>query len=92
MAHSSSFSEDNDAALQEGASRLVPRPNSGNEGNDSDVASEVARFGAIKEKKHSLEAGIEIFNRQDLLCPTQCFTPRNSKGLSFKEIAMHGDV
>jgi len=26
-------------------------------------ASEVARFGAMKEKKHSLEAGINLFNR-----------------------------
>ena len=25
-------------------------------------ASEVARFGAIKEKKHSLEAGMALFN------------------------------
>ena len=26
-------------------------------------ASEVARFGAVKEKKHSLESGISVFNR-----------------------------
>ena len=31
--------------------------------------SEVARFGALKEKKHSLEAGIALFNRY--VCP-QC--------------------
>ncbi len=30
--------------------------------------SEVARFGAAKEKKHSLENGISVFNRCSLAC------------------------
>lgn len=30
---------------------------------NGDEASEVARFGAAKEKKHSLESGITVFNR-----------------------------
>ena len=30
--------------------------------------SEVARFGAVKEKKHSLENGISVFNRCSLAC------------------------
>lgn len=33
------------------------------ERESAERASEVARFGAIKEKKHSLEAGISLFNR-----------------------------
>lgn len=32
-------------------------------GGSADVAAEVARFGAAKERKHSLEAGIALFNR-----------------------------
>ena len=32
------------------------------EGDALGNASEVARFGAIKEKKHSLEAGMALFN------------------------------
>ena len=61
-AQSSNLSEDREAAHQDAATRLVSR--SGPEGSQpSDPASEVARFGAIKEKKHSLEAGIQIFNR-----------------------------
>lgn len=31
--------------------------------SNGDEASEVARFGAAKEKKHSLESGISVFNR-----------------------------
>ena len=65
MAHSSSFTEDTETALQDGAARLVARSTAGQDGHESEVASEIARFGAIKEKKHSLEAGIQIFNRQD---------------------------
>lgn len=61
-AQSSNLSEDKEAAHQDAATRMVFR--SGPDGaQQSDPASEVARFGAIKEKKHSLEAGIAIFNR-----------------------------
>ena len=31
--------------------------------SNGDQESEVARFGAAKEKKHSLETGISLFNR-----------------------------
>ena len=32
-----------------------------------DSAAEVARFGAAKERKHSMEAGIALFNRSAIL-------------------------
>ena len=35
----------------------------GQNGGPADVAAEVARFGAAKERKHSLEAGVALFNR-----------------------------
>ncbi len=40
-------------------------PGSHSNGGDD---SEVARFGAAKEKKHSLENGISVFNRCSLAC------------------------
>ena len=62
-AQSNSLSEEKEPAHQD-AARSVSRLGAGGENSQSqDPVSEVARFGAIKEKKHSLEAGIEIFNR-----------------------------
>lgn len=67
-AQSSSFSEDKESAHQDAATKLVSQQQATiSEGSHTnDVASEIARFGAIKEKKHSLESGIEIFNRSAL--------------------------
>lgn len=51
--------------------------------SNGDEASEVARFGAAKEKKHSLESGISVFNRSascaKSCCPGCMFTFKRQK-------------
>ena len=44
------------------------QPGASQNRGSTDVAAEVARFGAAKERKHSLEAGIALFNRWVLSC------------------------
>lgn len=49
------------SALQQSVSSGEPGP--GNGSASDPAAEEVARFGAAKERKHSLEAGIALFNQ-----------------------------
>lgn len=52
------------AAYQQGPGEEQP--------GEGSKMEEVARFGALKEKKHSLESGIALFNRYDYSLRHDC--------------------
>ena len=50
-------------------------------GVGADSAAEMARFGAAKERKHSMEAGIALFNRCAVLHHFEAVCNHNSARL-----------